>query len=145
MPDYATKFRPAAQVGILIIFLMHLVDSPLLRNNNQFSRIFIAMLFVATIRTRFHKPIKTYLVAGLRNTARGALFCIIALVSAVVAVSITEYVIPGLGRALRDAKWPSVWPVVIVLFVIATNLDWLAMWRGFLNNMGFEQQDNEPT
>lgn len=145
MLDYATMSRPAAQVGLLIVFLMHLVDSPLLRHNNDFSRFLIAMLIVATIRTRFHEPIKIRLMTGLRNTATGIVFCLIAIVSAVMALSITESVVPGLGRFLRDAKWPSVWPVAIILFVIATNLEWRAMWHGFWNHVGFEEQDTEPT
>lgn len=145
MPDYAKLCIPAAQFGLVVLLFMHLVDSSGLRYNNAFSKILIAALFAATFPTRFHDPIKVHVMRYSRNTAIAILFLAMSIGAAVSVLLVTEEVIPRVGRYLRDVKWPSVWAVDFILFVIAVNLDWPAIWQGLRAKMGFEQQDTETT
>lgn len=145
MPDYAKLSIWAARAGLSLLLLMHLVNSAGLRYNNTFSRIVIAVLLGATFPTRFDDPIKIRLIEILRNTAIGLLFLAMSYGAAVSVFLLTEDVIPGVGRFLRDATWPSVWIVGFILFVIAANLDLPAIGWGLWTRMRFWQQNTEPT
>lgn len=145
MPDYAKLSIWAARAGLSLLLLMHLVNSAGLRYNNTFSKITIAVLLGATFPTRFDDPFKIRLIEIFKNTAIGLLFLAMSYGATISVFLFTEDVIPGVVRFLSDATWPSVWIVGFILFVIAANLDLLAIGSGLLNRIGFGQQDTEPT
>lgn len=113
----------AVRLGLLATLFIYISGYSGVRNDSYFCAFVISAIIAATFAPQsYYNAVKIYVPFIFGNSVQGGIFLLTIFATAVTGLLINEELLPGFGRFLRASDVPSLWFVVGIVFLIASNI-----------------------